>query len=522
MSDLLTPLISAAPPLVVAIPLLGAFLVHFFSLLHDKLRNVFVLVMLGLSCFFTYLLTWDVFSNGIRTYVFGNPNPSTAVIRIMFEVDAFSAFMATITVTIAFVVALYSWKFMEEETGLSKYYTLLLLVTTGMLGMELTGDLFNFFVFLEITSIAAAALVAYRVGKAEAVEAGFKYIMVSAIGALFVLFAIALLYGQYNALNMGVIGQALQYTFLDKIALVVLIGALAMKAGLVPMHMWLPDSYGSASATVSVVLVTATLASFYGVLRIVFTVFGDVMFTQSATAGFSPNAMYGGLLIALSLLTIFVGVIMALIQTNIKRLIAFTALAEVGYLFLAIGTGLITMDTTVGQLAMTGGVFHIFNDVLDVGLLFLVTGAIYFMTKEESLDRLGGLARNSKVLTILFIIGLWAISGMPPLNGFASKLLIYQTTYQVNPILAIIAILGSIMILAVFVKVFYAVFMGPTLSTLKNIKKVPTSMLVAMGILAGIIIIFGLFPNIIIESLVQPATQALLNNAPYLAAIGGI
>jgi len=214
---------------------------------------------------------------------------------------------------------------------------------------------------------------------------------------------------------------------------------------------------------------------------------------------------------------------MALRQTDFKRLIAFAAVAEIGYMFLAIGTGLAAMGTTYGRTALEGGIFHIINDALDVGLLFLVAGAIYYATKEWSLDEMGGLARNMKYTTIFFIIGLLAVAGMPPFNGFASKLLIYESTYQLNPILAIVAILCSILLLATFVKVFHSAFMGPKLPKFKDVKEVPKSMLFAMGILVCIIIFFGLFPNLVLENIVQPAADALVNNAQYLnEVLGGV
>jgi len=137
---------------------------------------------------------------------------------------------------------------------------------------------------------------------------------------------------------------------------------------------------------------------------------------------------------------------------------------------------------------------------------------------------MGGLARNMKYTAVFFIIGLLAVSGMPPFNGFASKLLIYESTYQLNPILAIIAILASILLLAVFVKVFYSVFMGVELPKFKDVKEVPRSMLVAMGIIVTIIIIFGLFPNLVINNIVQPAADALVNHSIYISKVlpGGI
>ena len=532
-----------APALIVAVPLLGAFLTPLIGRINDKLRNIFVILILGINSIIVGLLAYNIFTKSttgspkIWTYVFGGKQEVTSpVVRIMFEVDAMGIFMAIIASILLFVVVIYSWAFMKENTGLDKYYTLILLLASGMLGMMLTGDMFNFFVFLEITSISSAALVAFWTHKGESVEAGFKYILVSTIGALFVLFAIAILYGQYDALNIAVLSNAIQYTFLDKVALILLIAALAMKAGLVPLHMWLPDSYSRAPATVTVALVGATLASLYGVLRIVFTLYGNTLEVitkqiEFLNADILVSNMIGWFVIVLAICSIIVGVMMALRQTDFKRLIAFAAVAEIGYMFLGIGTKLASVgfDTTnsiihaeYGITALEGGIFHIINDALDVGLLFLVAGAIYYTTKNWSLNEMGGLARNMKYTTIFFAIGLLAVAGMPPFNGFASKLMIYESTFQLNPILAIVAILCSILILATFVKVFHSAFMGPALPKFKDVKEVPKSMLFAMGIIACIIIFIGLFPNIMLENIVRPAAEALTNNAQYLKMVIGV
>ena len=466
------------------------------------------------------LLASDVFSDGIRTYIFGSQDLTTPVVRILFEVDGISIFMAIISVLLSLLAAIYSWSFMKKYDGLDKYYTLLLLMTAGMLGMELTGDMFNFFVFLEITSISSCALIAFWTHKGEAVEAGFKYIVVSAVGALFVLFAVALLYGQYNALNIATLANTIQYSFLDKIAFVLLITALGMKAGLVPMHMWLPDSYSQAPSSVTLILVGATQASLYGVFRMCFTLYGGVF-----ADGILSSMTVGWFIVVLALVTILIGVTMAIIQTDFKRLIAYAAVAELGYMFLGIGVGLTAMGTSYGKTALDGGVFHILNDALDVGLLFLVAGSIYYATKERDLDRMGGLARNMRYTSMFFIIGLLAVAGMPPMNGFASKLLIYESTYQLSPILSIIAILSSILLLAVFVKVFHSVFMGPELPRFRDVQEVPRSMLLAMGIIALIIIVIGLIPGIVVENIVQPAANSLVNHLDYIShviSIGGV
>ncbi len=532
MNEMLTFLIEQSPALIVALPLLGAFLTPLVSRVNATVRNAFVLIMLLLTGALVALLSYDVFIMGnIHAYVFGADTISPLpIVRILFTVDALSMFMAIICITVAFIGALYSWSYMKEYTGLDKYYTLLLLMTAGMLGMVLTGDMFNFFVFLEITSIASCALIAFWSSKGESIEAAFKYIVISAIGALFVLFAIALLYGQYNALNMATLASTMQSTMLDKIALVFLVGALTMKAGIVPMHMWLPDGYSRAPSSVTLVLIGTTLASFYGVIRVCFTVYGNQLTTVTSSFELFDTsysiAMYMALafiLILLAVITMLVGVLMAIKQNDLKRLIAFAAVAEIGFMLLGLGIGMASLDPTTGQISLLqglqGGVFHVLNDALDIGLMFLVAGVIYYATKELSLDRLGGLARNMKYTSIFFLVGLFAVAGMPPLNGFASKLLIYESAYQINPILSIIAVLSSIMLLAVFIKVFHSVFLGPAKPQFKNTREAPKTMLVAMGLITVLILFFGLFPDFIINTIVEPATNAITNPSGYINAV---
>ncbi len=535
MSDILNTLLIHSPALIVAVPLLGAFLTPLIGKISDKLRNIFAIIWILITSFLVYLLASDVFSNGVRTYVFGGSSATISnsfAVRILFEVDGLNAFMAIVASILAIAGIIYSWSFMKGNTGLDKYYTLILLMIAGMFGMILTGDMFNFFVFLEITSISSCALIAFWTNKGKSVDAGFKYIVISSIGALFILFAIGILYSQYNALNMAILANNITYGFLDKIALVLLIAGLAMKAGIVPMHMWLPDAYGKAPSSVTLILIGTTQASLYGVLRMVFSVYGKHLTTTLRTYGDSDLTLAGILgiiLVALSLITILIGVLMALKQTDFKKMIAFAAVGEIGYMLLAFGAAIttITIDSatgstvlsTYGETALKGGIFHIINDALDVGLLFLVAGAIYYATKQTSLNKMGGLARNMKYTTIFFIIGLLAVSGLPPMNGFTSKLLIYQSTYQINPILAIVAILCSILLLAVFVKVFHSAFLGPKLSKFKDVKEVPKSMIIGMGLIACIIIFFGLFPNLIIDNIVEPAARAIFD---YTSYIGGV
>jgi multicomponent Na+:H+ antiporter subunit D len=167
---------------------------------------------------------------------------------------------------------------------------------------------------------------------------------------------------------------------------------------------------------------------------------------------------------------------------------------------------------------MEGSIFHILNDAMYKGLLFLTAGAVIYSTGKRNLNELSGLAHDMKFTSIFFIIGAGAIAGVPPFNGFASKLIIYESVYRFNPFLSVIAILASIVTLAIFVKIFQSAFLGPKLL---EVKKEPKSMVCAMLILSVIVVVFGLFPDIVVDKIVSPAVNALLNHMDYIAAVLG-
>jgi multicomponent Na+:H+ antiporter subunit D len=156
-----------------------------------------------------------------------------------------------------------------------------------------------------------------------------------------------------------------------------------------------------------------------------------------------------------------------------------------------------------------------------MGLLFLAAGALYYRIGTRNLDKMGGLARPMKLTSICFLIGTLAIAGIPPFNGFASKFMIYETVYQFNPVISIVAMLVSILTLAALVRAFSSAFMGPSLPEYKEVKEVPRSMLVGMIILALIVIGFGLFPSWIVDHLVEPAAKALISQQAYISSILG-
>lgn len=515
-----------APILVLAIPLICAFLMPLVSRISDKARNIFTTCAIAASLAIAIFLGFDIYANGARTYVFGAassgitlPSGMHLPVRIMYEVDGISIFMVFISLIVALGASIYSWAATDKYTGKDRYYALLLLMLVGMLGMELTGDIFNMFVFFEILSISSSALTAYYI-EGESAEGGLKYMLLSAIGGLFVLIAITLLYSQYNVLNMAALADSIQYTTLDIVALGILMTGFAMKCGAVPLHMVTPDAYTVSPANITAMLVTASQASLYALFRIGFTLFGGSLI-EKMTYG-----TVGIILIVLGVLSMFVGVTMALPQHDVKRLMAYHAVSQTGYMLLGVGVGLAVMGDSsqmdaFGYKAMEGGIFHIINHAMYKGLLFLTAGAMFYVTGTRDLNKMGGLGHKMPWTAGFFIIGALAIAGVPPMNGFSSKLLIYESVYQFSPLLSIVAMVVSILTLASFVKVFHSAFMGPQLSDYKMVREVPKSMIAGMCVLAAVIVVFSLFPDWAVKTIVDPAVDALLDNAGYVKNVMG-
>lgn len=517
-------IIANSPALLVMIPLIAAFACPFIGRISPAVRNIWVVGAMVLTAAMALLLAGEVFSSGTVVYTFGASAPGMSVppdsggipVRIVFTVDAMSALMQIIGAITGLSIVLYSIAGDRRHTGLESYYTLYLLMIAGVMGMVSTGDLFNFFVFLEILSISSAGLIAYRIDRGVAVEAAVKYFVLSTIGAMVILVAIGIFYGEYDALNIAVIASRMQFTLLDQVALVLMIAALGMKCGAVPMHFWTPDAYSMAPSSITAMLVVASQASLYGLFRVVFTLYNVTL--NAATVGW--------IIIVLGVLSMVVGVTMAIPQKDVKRLMAYHAISQMGYMLLGVGVGLAVLGNqslldAFGYVAMEGGIFHIINHAMYKGLLFLTAGAIFYRIGTRNLNRMGGLGHNMKYTMVFFVIGALAIAGIPPFNGFASKLMIYESVFMFNPILSIIAMVVSILTLASFVKVFHSIFMGPRLPEYADVKEAPAPMLIGMGILAAVVVLFGLFPGVVVDHLIEPAAQALVNQGAYISAVMG-
>jgi len=490
-------------PLFVAIPLGSAFIV---SLLGKKLR--------GFADTFSNLATFSLFSLSLLSFLL-TKRLGTIVykaggwippIGICMVLDSLTSFMLVTINLVAFLATIYSISYMEKYTAKWKFYTLFLLMLAGMDGVIVTGDMFNLFVFLEIGAISSYALVAFGV-EHEELEASFKYTVMGSIASSFILLGIALLYSYTSSLNMADISRTLAQRGNGQIVFfvsVLFLMGFGLKAALVPFHAWLPDAHPSAPAPISAMLsgVLIKALGVYALARIFFNVLGMTATTSS-------------ILMVLGTASMIIGGLLALGQEDIKRLFAYSSISQIGYVVFGIGMG-----TTFGILA---GLFHLFNHATFKSLLFLNSGSIEYATGTRDLRKMGGLTSKMPVTGYSSLVGSLSISGVPPLNGFWSKLLIILAAIEAKHfIFASIAVLVSILTLVYYLKVQRLAFFGELKDSLRGIKEVPLTMKLSMIVLS-IICIFGgllLIPGIQ-KNFLNLATEVLANGTNYAQTIFG-
>ncbi len=498
-------IVTASPALILATPLLFAFLIALLGRFFEKSVEILFACGVILTSFFVGVMAFEVLTVESWSYVFGaqRPHPEnvTSFFRIIFLADGF-AVLATITIAIIAVVAgIYSYGYMREETALNKYYSLFLLTWVGINGMVLTNDLFNMFVWFEVTTLSSCALVAFQNYRKKSIEAAMKYLLLSVVGGLFFLFSIALLYGQYGVLNLELLSENITGSYNDRLAVGIIMVVFAMKSSSVPFHLWTPDVYGESPGPVAPYMAVTSMGFLFALFRLLFTSFAGAI---------SPQII-GMVVMLLGIISMGVGVMMAFAQKDLRKLLAYLSISQIGYIMLVVGLGIATLNTVsyeeFGSLAITGGLFHMINDIVYKALLFLSIISIIHITGIRNKEELSGLAYKMPYLSFFFLLGALSISGVPPFAGFYSKFIIYKSTFLFHPLLGLFAAVMSIIILVIMAKLFSEVFLGSDEE--RSEKRIPTTMFVSMVILACIVILFSIMPHIIVSEIITPAVESL-------------
>ena len=493
---------------------LGAFLIVMLGR-NKAVRNILALLAVTASFCFLAALVKPVMINGeIIAYWMGGRAPAGGyAIGIALEVDALSLFFGLLVATAVLVSCIYSIQYMSHDHNVREYYTLFLMLSGGVMGLVLSGDIFNMFIMVEILTFAAVALTAFRNTAKGALEAAFKYLVVGSMGSTCILVGTIMLYAQVHTLNFAQLSALIPGNLNNatKLAFALLFIGFGTKAFIVPFHPLAADAHGAAPASISVLISgVLTKSGIYGIIRLSYFLF------QSMGLG---TVQF--MLVFFGCMSMFICVTMALAQHDFKRLLAFHSISQIGYVLTAVG-----LCTALG---ISAGLYHAMNHTLFKGLLFLAAGAVLHQTGTTDLDRLGGLSRKMPWTTVLFLIGAFSISGIPPFNGFASKWMIYQATYEKAVesgnigflLVTIIALITSVLTLASFVKVSQSVFFGQLPKEYENVKEVSFGMRFAMCIFALLCVFTGLFPDVVTRYLTEPAANAVFNVTGYINSMMG-
>lgn len=508
-------LISNFPILAIMSLFLGAFLTSLAGRRSAVVRNVLVFVSMAAALVLTLCLIKPVLLDGeIIAYWLGGWEPVAGwAIGISLEVDALSLFFSLIVTVAVFVSGIYSFTYMSHDDSLVNFYTLFLMLSGSVLGLVMSGDLFNIFVMVEIMTFTAVALTAFRNTYEGALEGAFKYLVVGSLGSTSLLVGIALIYSQLHTLNLAQIAAMLPGSMngVTVIAFAFLFVGFGTKAFLFPFHPLAADAHAVAPASISLMISgVLTKCGVYGIIRLVYAVYQNIdkPFVQYLITGFGAVSM-------------FVCVTMAFNQHNFKRLLAFHSISQVGYVITAVGLG--------SMLGLSAGLYHAMNHTIFKGLLFLTAGAVQHATGSLDLDGLGGLSRKMPRTCTLFLIGAASISGLPPFNGFASKWMIYQAAFEKGAqsgnfffiLVCIAALVTSVLTLASFIKVAQSVFFGQLPDSCKDAEEVSLAMRVPMWILAALCVVTGLFPGLVQKWLLTPAANAAFAASQYIDQMMG-
>ncbi|MBN2215082.1 MAG: hypothetical protein JW723_12640 [Bacteroidales bacterium] len=504
-------------PLFVILPLIAAFLIpvfgRFLKAFNKTITLLVFLTLLILSLFYLFAGSQASF-----VYHIGGWKPVNGVpIAICFLLDPFSGFMLIIINMMAFLSTLYSVSYMTRYTGENYYYTLFAIMVAGLNGVVITGDLFNLYVFLEVTVIASYALVAFGTEKEE-LEASFKYQVLGGMATALILFSIGMIYWYTKTLNIfdisAILKDSSDYKLIEFTQLM-LIAGFGLKAAIMPFHGWLPDAHSSAPSPISAMLsgVVIKAAGLYVIFRLFFNMF-------------EISYVIGIIITVIGTLSMVVGVFLAIGQWDLKRLLAYHSISQMGYVILGVGMGMLILSRNgseaLAALAITGGLFHLINHAVFKGLLFLNAGSIEYRLNTRDLKHMGGLSASMPLTYSTSLGASMAISGIPPFNGFFSKLIIIVAAIQARYyVLALLAVVVSIITLASFLKFQrYAFYNTKVEHEKKKYRDVPFVMILSMVIMA--LLCLGLSLLIIPDvrdNVLQPAVDVLMRKNDYFINI---
>ncbi len=486
-----------------------------------------VFVLLGLSGMFAILAGLSVLiTKGIIT---GQISLGLPWLPWHVRFDSLSGFFYLIVGIAVTAVSLYGPGYVHAYKESQHPFAVLGLFTglfvAGMLLVLLADDAFFFMIAWELMSVASYFLVAFQHENSANRRAAFIYLLMAEVGALAIILGFGVLASFADGFTFDALREAKLSITWASIAFVLALLGFGMKAGMVPVHVWLPEAHPVAPSHISALMSGVMLkVAVYGLIRFCFDLLGDV------------HWQWGVVLLVLGTISALGGILYAMMQPNLKRLLAYSSVENIGIIFMVLGLSMIFMangHTHLAALGLLAALFHAFNHALFKNLLFLGAGIIHHQTHELNIDMLGGLIKRMPQTSVLFLIGCMSISSLPLFNGFVSEWLAFQTALQVDvldngvlrsliPVAAAALALTAALAAACFVKVFGLIFLG--LPRSRNSEKAhevkDKGMLAGPALLAGLCFLIGIFPGLIINLINSVSGQLLGETLANDSALG--
>jgi multicomponent Na+:H+ antiporter subunit D len=495
IADLPAQLLAQLPALQVVVPLAAAPL----CLLAGRTGLAWIIAVLAsaTATVTAAILAYMTLRNGAISYQMGGWAPPWG---IEYAVDTTNAFILLLVSAIATIVLLYCPASVAREIRAGRghlFYCLFVLCLTGLLGIAVTGDAFNVFVFLEISSLSSYALIAMG-GRRKALTAAFQYLVMGTIGATFFLIGVGLLYMMTGTLNMADMQAripAIQDSRPVLAAFAFITVGLALKAALFPLHLWLPNAYAYAPSAVSAFMAaTATKVSLYVLLRFIFTIFG-------AEFAFLNLPLHWVLAVP-AVIAMFAGSFTAIFQRDVKRMLAYSSIAQIGYITLAISLG--------SSAGISAALIHIFNHGLMKAALFCAMGCIFYRIGSTRIEHMAGLGRQMPWTMAAIVAAGLSLLGVPLTAGFISKWYLVQAALQADLWWLVVLIALSSMLALVYIwRLVEAMYFKAPTPGRAAAGEAPLSMLLPTLLLAGANIYFGLDTRLPV-SMAESAAALLL------------
>ncbi len=478
--------------LMLALPFLAAPLIYLSGRLAVRkerlwgmsLARIFMLLVLLGEMFLLFVNT--------KTALAGTP-VNDEIGTIIFNLDGIGIVLSSIVLLLGFLVTIFSAPYMAKDNGEEKYYALLLMTIGSIIGLGFSYDLFNLWIWFEAMAISTYFLVAFYNEQSASLEAGIKYLVQSAIGSALVLFGIASIFAVVGSTSFSDIWTySTSLGGLGILGVALMVVGFGVKAALVPMHTWLPDAHSQAPSGISAMLSGVVIEA------------GLVAMLRSISMAGQAGGNWGTILIGFACVNMLVGNLMALRQTEVKRMLAYSSLAHMGYMLFGFGIGF-----AFGSMnGAGGGFFHMMTHAMMKGLAFLAAGALLYalhIAKGDhgvlTLDDLNGASRKYPLVALALSVAVLALAGLPPFAGFMSKwnILVAGVETQNNWMIAAVVFMGlnSVLSLAYYAPVVNRLFKRETSEAVNNGTPISWKMTLPMVILMLLIVVIGVWPTLV-------------------------